>query len=526
MSATNCMSAEVVAFLSRRDAYSDGPTHVEIKETHISRVFLSKKYAYKLKKPVRFDFLDFSTLAMRKQACENELQLNRRLAPNVYLGVVPVCRAQNGTFNIGGTGEPVEWLVKMRRLDDARTLLAAIDAGGPSPEQSSSLASRLADFYIGQAPAVVKSEEFTASLLNHIEANRTELLRRLPECAASIAFSYSAQTRFVYLLLQCLTDRVCDGRIVDGHGDLRPEHIYFEKEPIVIDCIEFNDEYRNNDIVDELAFLAMECDRLGCEHLGETILQEYFLASGDQPDASLVAFYKSYRASVRAKVALLRGEQQPAWEDGPRRIDSVLSYLQLAERYSQLLGPRVVLSVGGLMGSGKSTVASYLAEQLRATVLRTDVIRNELYERNGAAGYAEGKYAPEFREHVYATMLDQVESSLASNPTVILDGTFSKHDALERARATADNLQAKWIHVECHCPKEVSLQRIVNRRNSERFASEARPELYDRQVAEYEPCLPTYDTTRIDTTLPLAEQVGPVLQTLRELVGSGMLSRA
>ncbi len=525
MSAVRSMPSEIVEFLSQPDGHCDGPALVEIKETHISLVFLTRRFAYKLKKAVRFDFLDFSTLEKRKHACDIEVQLNRRLAPSVYLNVVPVRQAKSGKLSIGGAGETVEWLVKMRRLDDAHTLSEVIAAGGPSSDQTSALGMRLAAFYIGQAPAVVKSEEFATSLMNHIAANRAELMRLMPDRSGEISAAHAAQVRFARLLRPILHDRVCDGRIVDGHGDLRPEHIYFEAEPVIIDCIEFNDEYRQNDIVDELSFLSMECDALGCGELGDSILQTYFAESGDRCEESLVSFYKCYRACVRAKVAALRGEQLS--DRGDRCKDNqVNAYLDLAIRYARKLGPKLLVTVGGLMGTGKSTVASLLAEQLRAELFRTDGIRNELYARDDGVEYGEGKYSQEARDRVYSVMFGSVESSLEFNPTIILDGTFSSNDVRNAAQSIGEEAGAKWIHVECYCPKEVSIQRILKRRESERSESEARPELYDRQLADYEPCSTSSNAIRIDTTLPIEDQVDTVLRALRALATNGIPSRA
>ena len=517
-------AADVIEFLSQPDGYSDEPTRVDIKETHISLVFLTRRFAYKLKKAVRFDFLDFSTLEKRKHACDTELQLNRRLAPTVYLNVVPVRQTRNGKLSIGGAGETVEWLVKMRRLDDANTLTQVIASGGPSSEQTSALGKRLAAFYIGQAPAVVKSDEFAVSLVNHIAANRSEIVRLVPDRSGEISAAHAAQLRFTQLLRPIFNDRVCDGRIVDGHGDLRPEHIYFEKEPIVIDCIEFNDEYRQNDIVDELSFLSMECDAIGCGELGDSILQTYFAESGDQCEASLVAFYKCYRACVRAKVAALRNEQLST-SGGQCEDKHIGAYLDLASRYSRGLGPKLVVTIGGLMGTGKSTVASLLAEQLRAELLQTDCIRNDLYARDDGVGYGKGKYSPEIRNRVYSVMFGAVRSSLELNPTIVLDGTFATEDLRNAVRAIAEEAGAKWLHVECYCPKEVSIQRIVKRRASNHSESEARPELYDRQSAEYEPCSTSSDAIRLDTTWPVEDQLDTVLRMVRELAMNAVPSR-
>ncbi len=517
---------ELLHFLRRPSSYPQHPSEVTQRETHISWVFLAGRYAYKLKKPVRFDFLDFSTREQRKRACEAEVRLNRRLSANVYRGVIPICRSKGGRLTLGGDGEVVDWLVKMRRLDEGRTLHALLmdrRRVGEIEETLRTVAAQLAKFYAAQAPLMVRTADFRRRLERHVDENE----RQLVACATpgdgdvhvdSIHRIHSAQKRFLVTHQQLFDNRVRDGRIVDGHGDLRPEHIYLYAEPIIIDCIEFNDEYRANDIVDELAFLAVECNRLGEFTADRLLFDAYQQVSLEMPPPRLIAFYKTYRACVRAKVAALRSGQQQVPES-VQSSEAVRGYLQLAERYADDLGPRVILLVGGLMGTGKSTLADHLASFLSADLVRSDEVRQQQESspanRTLPAAYGTGRYSPAARRHVYEACMTEVARRLAGNHLVILDATFTSRGMRRLAQELAETWDARLLQVECRCPREIALGRIEQRAHEGTSASEALPEHYDLQAKEAEPPLPTLPLVMIDTTLALGRQAAIVLEHLQ-----------
>ena len=321
----------LVEWLLRPEAYAERPAGVTLVETHISWVFLTDRYAYKLKKPVHFEFLDFSTLAARRVACEQEVRLNRRLAPDVYLGLAAVERDSGGNFTlvepepaarssdsgaVASNGEPVsDWLVKMRRLPVNRTLAELVRAGQLGCADTERLIACLTDFYRRAAPLPLEPQPYRAALERHVRANRAELLNcenvepEQTTCGLSpsaVRRIHAAQLQLLMLRPELFDVRVRAGRIVDGHGDLRPEHIYLLPEPAIIDCLEFSDELRHADVADELSFLAEECDFIGAGELGRRLAGQVLARLGDQPPAELLAFYRSYRACVRAKVAALR----------------------------------------------------------------------------------------------------------------------------------------------------------------------------------------------------------------------------
>ena len=508
-------------FLLSAAAHPANSSPVAVKETHISWVYITDRYVYKQKKPVRFDFLDFSTLAQRKHFCEQEVELNRRFSPGVYLGAVPVTQSADGTFQIRKGHKPVEWLVKMKRLDDRLTLENLIRRNQLKASQVSLMSQHLAKMYCDQAPEILRSSDFLSRLLHHVQANASDLLKCVPNFERLVRFSANAQSGYLNEAEVVFNRRVADGRIVDGHGDLRPEHIYLQNgQPRIIDCIEFNTEYRVNDVVDELAFLAMECERLGAPQVGTDVISAYLSRSADHPPTLLLQFYKCYRACVRAKIAALRAAQEP--EPQPW-FELTHTYLDLAERYAQTIACRRVLIVGGKSGTGKSTLSRSLQKRLSATLLQTDVVRRELF----ASTSNDSRYTPENRKLVYDHMLRQAEQCVASSPTLILDGTFYSSDLRQRAFQLGQRLGAKVLQIQCECPLDTALSRIADRQRQSPDESEATATLRPRMVKLRSICRQqqlTYEQPSsdmpivfVDTTTSVAEQMETVLGALRKL---------
>lgn len=526
-------------FLLSPAAYPDHPQRVELKETHISWIYLTDRYAYKQKKPVKFEFLDFSTLSQREHYCHQEVTLNKRFSPDVYLGVTPVSRERTGKYRLQPGGEIVEWLVRMVRLDDGTTLENMIHDDRLLPTHVDQLSHTLTNFYAAQAPVMIRSNSFLQQLQHHVDANRNDLLNLLPEHEHMIRFATNAQQRCLALNQNHFLQRVADGRVVDGHGDLRPEHIYFRRSgPCIMDCIEFNPEYRTNDVIDELAFLAMECDRLGRDEIGRAVIDDYLATSSDEPQAFLQTFYRCYRACVRAKVAALRADQTHSRASQATAVD----YLQLAMRYAEQLSPKLVIMIGGLSGTGKSTLAAALETPLAAQTLRTDVLRNEVLgksvadkavssavaanssptedkaRRNGHQN-GNGKYSAAARQRVYEAMLDRMSDCLQTSPTLLLDGTFPTRALRQSVIGRAAELGARVLQVQCECPASEARHRIATRISSGDDASEAQPWLLDQQVLNYESMDDMAPLVRINTMQPLTQQVARVLSLYAKTLG-------
>jgi aminoglycoside phosphotransferase family enzyme len=322
-----------VAFLREPSSYPDPSFRVEARETHMSWVFLLDHHVYKLKKPVCHQLLDFRPLAARRYFCQEEVRLNARLAPDVYLGLVPLTLDGKRHLALGGTGAIVDWLVRMCRLPADRMLDYALLHRGVGAGEVEQLATRLAAFYRGLVAEPISSTAYSARFALQIESNRAELCHDDFELAAAqVERVCDAQLATLGRIGALLGERVRAGRIVEGHGDLRPEHVCLCNPPAVIDCLEFSRELRIIDCVDELGFLALECERLGAPATGALLLQAYARLSGDSPPATLVHFYQSCRAGTRALIAArhLLDEQ---FRHSPHWVRRARHYLQLAEQH-------------------------------------------------------------------------------------------------------------------------------------------------------------------------------------------------
>lgn len=293
-----------VAFLGWPGAYSPPVENVVRRETHMSWVFLAGERVYKLKKPVRFPYLDFSTLRLREAACWAELRLNQRLAPDVYLGVLPLVMTERG-LSLGGSGTIVDWLVVMRRLDESQTLERRIQDGCVETWQLDRLAATLVQFYRRAVPVLSRPGRCLADWQRNVSYNRRVLLDPRFECPVGLVRrADGVLRRFLSRRRKLLVERVRKRRIIDGHGDLRPEHIWLGDPVKIIDCLEFNPSLRAVDPVDEIAFLSLECERLGAAWVGEYVKRRVFRGLRDRPFEELFLFYRCHRATLRARLAV------------------------------------------------------------------------------------------------------------------------------------------------------------------------------------------------------------------------------
>ncbi len=321
-----------VAFLRHPGSFAEPTFRVESIETHMSWVFLTKSFAYKLKKPVRYEQLDFTTIEARHYYCAEEVRLNRRLSDDIYLGVVALTLGAHGHLALGGNDAVLDWLVKMRRLPRRHMLDDAIRHGSVSAGDMQRVAGQLAGLYRTCTPLATDPLQYCARLHGRLD----DTMRRLGKLAYHLPPLWLARidkAQRAALRQQCavLEARAAAGMLVEGHGDLRPEHICLM--PLaMIDCLEFSRELRTVDPIDELAFLALECERLGAGGLGAHLLRAYGDLSGDRPPPALVHFYQSYRAGIRAAIAISHLDEEkfrysPEWS---RRANG---YLRLAEQH-------------------------------------------------------------------------------------------------------------------------------------------------------------------------------------------------
>jgi hypothetical protein len=484
----------LIARLSDRAAYPHGVEGIDVRQTHISVVFLAGLYAYKLKKPVNMGFLDFTTLEKRKHFCNEEVRLNKRLAPAVYLGVVPV--TQDG--RIQGIGEPVDWLVKMERLPEGASLLDRLKRGEVDHPLVESLARRVAKFHASaeRGPRIAEFGRFDVVAGNARE-NFDQAAPMIGRTVSRSVFDrLRARTEETLTRLRPLIEsRAAHGVPCDTHGDLHLDHVYYfpERPPpddlIVIDCIEFNERFRFADPMADAAFLVMDLIYRGRRDLADTFTSEYFRATRDTEGASLLPFYSAYRAMVRGKVEGFQLAEKEIPEDeraASRRRARARWLLALGELEEPSRRPALVL-IGGLPGSGKSTLARGLAERGGFTVIRSDVVRKELAglepNTSGHNELDQGIYTAEMTSRTYAECLRRTEELLFDVARVIVDANFGTEDQ----RRLFLDVAARWcvpVHFfVCRVTPTVARQRITARRND---ASDADVAIYEKLAARWQ----------------------------------------
>lgn len=305
LSAPQATLRETVAWLRTPSSFPDAPSGVEVRETRMSWVFLTDLFAYKLKKPVTTRHFDFSTPALRRAWCEEEVRLNARLAPGIYLGVVPLRRAPDGRLHLEGQGEVVDWLIRMRRLPAQRMLDAAIADGRVRREEIEAVADRLAAFWAAAEPVPLAASDHLARFAEEQAASRGMLGDpRFGLDGAAVEAVLGPVDALLREEPELLTARLDAGRIVEGHGDLRPEHVFLGPPPAVIDCLEFSRRLRLLDPFEELAFLGMECAALGAAWIGPLLVARCAERLGDPVPDRLIAFYAAFRAGMRARQAV------------------------------------------------------------------------------------------------------------------------------------------------------------------------------------------------------------------------------
>ncbi len=503
-----------VAEALRKTAGGDGapPTHEHI-ETHISHLFLTDSYVFKLKKPVDFGFLDYSSPEKRKSACEAELEINRRLGSDVYIDVESLGRDETGHWRIGYPADMktvVDWMVKMRRLPDDRCLKRLIMEGHVASADIDAVVELLVKFYSQLQP--VRQLGYCDRVMKHVRDNQSTLEQPQYEMPQEIVQRiHAAQRQFLFLNSAQMQQRVDDGRVVEGHGDLRAEHVYMTRPPVVIDGIEFSRELRTVDVADELSFFAVTCEILDHREIGEQVLEGVSERLADHPTPRLLSFYRSYRACVRAKVMALQSSQADDEEHRNQRRRA-RTYLEIADRHASLLGPPVAVVVRGFSGTGKSTLARMIADQLGAVHLATDQIRKSHETSHGVSDM----YSDAARREIYDAMSQRAIQLVGTRQPVVLDGTFLDVTLMSNSVMSLAQSGALVTVITCECPDDVAIQRIEQRRLEGRSESDATVDVYRRQRELSRP-IPTDLTANqctIDTTASESQQIQRVRSSL------------
>ncbi len=517
------------------DVVRDLGQRAELRETHISWVLLSERTVLKVKKPVNFGFLDFSTLELRRRACETEVELNTRLAPGVYLAVVPIYRSASGSHRAAhAQGAPlpasgaraarsaeqepregeqlVEWGVLMRRLPDTDRADVRLAEGRLAWPDLATFAGALARFHAGAATGdAISRHGRVEAIAENVRENFAQAHASLSEFVseAEQAEVEGWQLRFLEQRAELFERRRRAGKIRDGHGDLRLEHLYIDGSghPLVIDCIEFNERFRMGDVCSDVAFLSMDLAWHGQVALKERFLARYARESQDYDLYSVVDFYESYRAYVRAKVSVLALETSSLEPEAQRRLrEAARRYflLALAAERPPLQAPRLI-AVGGMIASGKSTLADALGERLAAPVISSDRTRKFLLgvppSRPLRTGAFQAAYSAEQTERVHAEVLRRARVVLASGRTVILDATFRSAAQRRAARELAAQARVPFTLVECQTPEAVARERLL-RRAEGASVSDGRLEILDEFMRSYEPVreLPSPEHIALDTS--------------------------
>jgi uncharacterized protein len=468
--------------------HGESCTQVRVIETHISYVLLTGQLAYKIKKPVNLGFLDFTTLPMRHFYCERELELNRRLAPAIYLRVVAI----TGTIDhprIGGDGLALEYAVQMREFPQEGLLTHVLERGDLHATHIDALASAVAAFHVAAPVAGVGSRFGSAVTIRDLAIeNFTEIDPLVDDEAdrRSLADLRSWTEREHARRAREFMERQRRGLVRECHGDLHLGNIALVDGNVTIfDCIEFNEDMRWSDVMADVAFLIMDLQDRGNPEFAARFLNAYLERTGDYDGTQVLRFYIVYRAMVRAKVAYMRASQAPDAATRQTKIAECRDYLHLAQRCATLATPAILITHGPT-GSGKTTGAQSLVESMGAVRIRTDVERKRLHglqsdARSGSALNA-GLYSAAETERTYAAIAAHVRAVVSAGYPVIADGTFLRADQRQRFRMLAAELKAPFAIVDFAAPADTLRARVERRRLAARDASEADVHVLEHQL--------------------------------------------
>jgi uncharacterized protein len=455
-------------------------TYAGLAETHTALVFFVGDRAYKLKKPVSLGFLDFSRLETRAAVCRREVELNRRFAPDVYLDVATIADS---------TGKPCDYLVVMRRMPTERRLATLVARGEKVEQQVRQIARLVAGFH-AQAPTspAMASVATRDAVQGHWEASFEQMRPFVgPVLAPAVNGTVeSLARRYLAGRASLFNHRISQGRVRDGHGDLLAEDIFcLDDGPRILDCLEFDDRLRWGDVLADVAFLAMDLERLGAPELSTRFLRWYREFSGETYPRSLAEHYIAYRAHVRSKVACLRHAQGDVAAAGEAN-----RFLSQANRHLQQ--GRVMLTlVGGLPGTGKSTLATGISDALDWTLLRSDEVRKDLagipHDAQVHERFREGLYQPEVTAATYRELLTRARTALELGESVVLDATFSDRAWRQAAATLASVTSSDLVELRCELGQAEAAARLAGRVPGAAYGSDATVEVAAAMAASADP---------------------------------------
>jgi hypothetical protein len=493
-----------------------------MRETHISWVILTGEYAYKIKKPVRLEFLDARALATRRALCEKELALNRRLAPDLYLGVVPITREAG--VRAGGSGEAIEYAVKMREFDESQVLASLLDRGAASREEILQLAETLAAFHRG-APAAGTHGRFpgTEHLQSAVLGNLATLLSHAsaPDALADLGPLIDWTHDALHEVLPTLRLREELGFVRECHGDLHARNIVrWNGRLLPFDCLDFSPDLRSIDAMNDLAFLVMDLVAHARPDLSFALLNRYLEITGDYDGLRPLRFYAVYRALVRAMVDALLCENSPAGRaDLQRRM---LLRIATAARFAKPSAPTLYL-MHGPSGSGKSWLSERLAAPLQAIRIRSDTERKRLFgiaaADRAAAGIEAGIYDGAATRRTYARLLECAGASLESGFNTIVDAAFLRIGERRLFEDYADHHRMSLLVLSCEADPSILAPRIVARQAAGKDHSDAGTGVLAWQLKSADPLTPGEKARTLVLRTDCADPVAAAVEAIRGVAG-------
>jgi len=508
-----------ISNLLKPEVFTHPVEQLELVETHISWVILTGQYAYKIKKPVNFGFLDFSTLEKRKNLCEQEVRLNRRLAQSVYLAVVPVTGRPEKPV-VDGEGEAFEYAVKMSQFPQSAQLDHMLEAGELQLEHVDALANLVASFHQSAQVANHEQRFGDSELVKYpVDENFRQIREHLDTDeyeADLVLLEQWSDTEFIKLK-DTIQQRKQDGFVRECHGDMHLRNlVWIDNQPMAFDCIEFNPSLSWIDVISEIAFLIMDLHSRNQQGLANRFLNGYLEATGDYPGLKLLHFYLSYRALVRAKVSVLRLGQTDLSEEEKQQVKTEFEqYLHLALNYIQTKKPQIIL-MQGFSASGKSTVSQKIIDHSSVIRIRSDVERKRLFNKinqpDSKETINEGIYNPRVSEKVYQFLSEQVQVITGSGFSVIVDAAFLKYWQREIFQQLASSLNVSYTILQLVASENVLRKRIVQRKKS---VSDADLTVLEYQLDNWQPFLPNEVSSVITVD---TEKNLDVNQLLKQLV--------
>ena len=532
MSAYSSSLPPLVRAMMRPGFFPGHRAKVELIQTHISYVFIAGDFVYKLKKAVRFSFLDCTDAAQRHHLCDEEIRLNRRLASDVYLACYPIYRAGDGfvlgdLLNDGANdgADAVDHVVKMRRMPADQMLDRMLERGSVNRATIRAIAAVIVNFFNANSTRNATRLRSAAMVWRIIIGELTECEQPVGQTLTTEQFeSIESFCRgFIASHWTMFNARARGGRVREGHGDLRCEHICIEAGKIsIFDCVEFSERLRTTDLASEIAFLAMDLDRLGAPALADELIAAIVEATGDDEIPLLMPFYKCYRAIIRGVVESLRAREA---EVDPRERDAAIAlarnHFALATSYARDYAPILVV-ICGLSGSGKSTIAKAMQLRFGFPIVSSDLMRKQTLsippDHSAADAYRSGAYALEHIDTVYAAMLESAEQQLREGAGVILDATYQDPAHRKAARELAQRLKLPILFIECRADDAEIRRRLVDRKKANN-PSDATVEVYAHQLKDFVALseIPDPQHLVVDTARPWAEIVKEMKRALERL---------